>query len=226
MRKALPLLAAFLVLVSCSSGPRYDPQDLAAYPVEKTPYGYRIGKGGETGGFIFYPGGFVAPEGYLPIMAKVYAATGYEVFIPKMPFGLAVFKPNAARAIIDGNWGISAWVLSGHSLGGVMASSFAAGNPGAWRALILLASYPDPKKPLGTGRVLSISASEDELSTPEKIAASVKSLPGDARFVEIQGGNHAQFGSYGDQKGDGIALIPRERQQELAVEAIAGFLAE
>ena len=44
--------------------------------------------------------------------------------------------------------------------------------------------------------------------------------------VEIQGGNHAQFGNYGPQKGDLPATISAEKQQEQTVEAIGVFLAQ
>ncbi|MBQ6398058.1 MAG: carboxymethylenebutenolidase, partial [Oscillospiraceae bacterium] len=38
----------------------------------------------------------------------------------------------------------------------------------------------------------------------------------------IEGGNHAQFGSYGTQKGDGAALIPPEQQwDETAADILA-----
>ncbi|MBQ6465924.1 MAG: hypothetical protein IJJ43_06625 [Oscillospiraceae bacterium] len=37
-------------------------------------------------------------------------------------------------------------------------------------------------------------------------------LPDGVRCCEIAGGNHAQFGSYGPQRGDGAATIsPEER---------------
>ena len=41
---------------------------------------------------------------------------------------------------------------------------------------------------------------------------------------EISGGNHAYFGNYGEQKGDGTASITRESQQEQAVEQIMLFI--
>ena len=34
----------------------------------------------------------------------------------------------------------------------------------------------------------------------------------DAKWIEIEGGNHAFFGSYGEQAGDGIATITRQSQ--------------
>ena len=42
--------------------------------------------------------------------------------------------------------------------------------------------------------------------------------------VAIDGGNHAQFGHYGKQKGDPDATISREEQQRIAVDAIEDFL--
>ena len=42
--------------------------------------------------------------------------------------------------------------------------------------------------------------------------------------VEIEGGNHAQFGNYGPQKGDLPATISAQDQQAQTVEAIENFL--
>ncbi|UWG96942.1 alpha/beta hydrolase [Dehalobacter sp. DCM] len=43
---------------------------------------------------------------------------------------------------------------------------------------------------------------------------------------EIKGGNHAQFGNYGLQKGDGIAQITADEQQSEAVRIIDAFIKE
>ena len=43
--------------------------------------------------------------------------------------------------------------------------------------------------------------------------------------VEIEGGNHAQFGNYGPQEGDLPATISAEEQQAQTVEAITDFIA-
>lgn len=42
--------------------------------------------------------------------------------------------------------------------------------------------------------------------------------------VEIQGGNHAQFGNYGPQKGDPPATISTQEQQAQTVAAISTFI--
>lgn len=43
-------------------------------------------------------------------------------------------------------------------------------------------------------------------------------------IVAVEGGNHAQFGNYGKQRGDAEATISREEQQDITVEAINKFL--
>jgi len=45
-------------------------------------------------------------------------------------------------------------------------------------------------------------------------------------IVVIEGGNHAQFGNYGKQKGDPDATISAAEQQNITVAAIKDFLAE
>ena len=49
---------------------------------------------------------------------------------------------------------------------------------------------------------------------------SLRRLPEGTSLKVIDGGNHAQFGHYGPQKGDGIATISREEQQRLTAAAI------
>jgi hypothetical protein len=48
--------------------------------------------------------------------------------------------------------------------------------------------------------------------------------PGESEELVIDGGNHAQFGSYGTQRGDGEASIPPEEQWERAADFIASGL--
>ncbi len=41
-----------------------------------------------------------------------------------------------------------------------------------------------------------------------------------AERIVVEGGNHASFGNYGEQEGDGTATISREQQQKEAADAI------
>jgi pimeloyl-ACP methyl ester carboxylesterase len=108
------------------------------------------------------------------------------------------------------------WYVGGHSLGGVMAADFAAKQAAELRGLVLLASYPTGDLAPSL-RVLSISGSEDGVLNREKLEAGTRYLPEDAVLQVSPGGNHAQFGSYGPQKGDGEPRIsPAEQWAETA----------
>ena len=74
-------------------------------------------------GFIFYPGGRIAPEGYAPLMREI-ALEGYLVVVPDMPLNIAAFRPNIADKIIAAHPEINRWVISGHSVGGAMAAQY------------------------------------------------------------------------------------------------------
>lgn len=49
-------------------------------------------------------------------------------------------------------------------------------------------------------------------------------LPGNTVYTPVNGGNHAQFGSYGPQKGDGIATITEEEQQTRTARALLDWI--
>ncbi len=178
-----------------------------------------------TTGFIFYPGGRVAAEAYAPAMRAI-ADAGYLAAITPMPFGLAVLSPDAAGGVIADHPEIETWVIGGHSLGGAMAAQYADGHDDVIDGLVLWAAYPAGGTDLSDAdvTVASISASEDGLASREEIEASAAQLPPDTTFVEIEGGNHAQFGSYGEQAGDGEATISPTEQQDLAVAATLAVL--
>ena len=177
-------------------------------------------------GLILYPGGHVDWRSY-SLIANDIASKGFLVIIVKMPFNLAVFAPNSAGDIITAYPQISTWAVGGHSLGGVMAAEFAANHPESVNGLILWASYPADSNDLSQSSlaVLSISASQDGLTTPDKIDHSRALLPANTRWAVIQGANHAQFGAYGDQQGDGVALISAIEQRNQIVKLTGEFLA-
>jgi dienelactone hydrolase len=178
-----------------------------------------------TTGFILYPGARVAPEAYAPL-ARAIAEAGHLAVITPMPFGLAVLSPDAAAGVIADHPEIERWVVGGHSLGGAMAAQYAAGHEDLVDGLVLWAAYPAEGTDLSATdlAVASISASEDGLASPEEIAASAARLPADTSFVEIEGGNHAGFGSYGAQSGDGEATISAADQQAQTVAATLAVL--
>lgn len=178
-----------------------------------------------TTGLIFYPGGRVDYRAYSPLMREI-ANGGYSVFLVKMPLSLAVFGVNRADAVLAANPEITTWYIGGHSLGGAMAASYVYNNPVGVQGLILWAAYPAESNDLsGSGfPVLSIIANRDGLATLENYKAAAPYLPADTVWVEIDGGNHAQFGSYGPQNGDLEATITAEDQHRQIVNATLMFM--
>ena len=177
-------------------------------------------------GFIIYPGGHVDYRAYAPI-AKEIAAKGNLVVIVQMPLNLAVLNSDAALKVIASYPEIKHWAIGGHSLGGAMAAHFIIEHPDLADGLILWASYSASNEDLSDSgiKVLSISGTLDGLSTPEKIEDSRLRLPADTTWVMITGGNHAQFGWYGEQSGDNPPEISRLEQQDQVLTATLDFLA-
>ena len=177
-------------------------------------------------GVVFYPGALVDPRAYVPNLAVI-AAAGYPVVILKLPFNIAFFDIEGARAVIDATPRTTRWVVAGHSLGGVVASSVAGGTDRRIRGLLLWASYPNGSIAGSEAlRVMSVSASQDALATPEKIRNSKPDLPPGSEFVEVEGAVHAFFGDYGEQSGDGTPTISRSAAQEQIRAASLGLVEE
>ena len=174
-------------------------------------------------GVIFYPGGRVDPRSY-SVTAQAMADAGYFVVVPSLPFNLAVFNPNEAKEIIAAHPEIEKWVIGGHSLGGSMAAEYLKNYPDKLVGLFFWGSYSASDLSGLNVPVLSIYASEDDLSTEEDIEASRAKLPASAEFELIAGGNHGQFGDYGLQSGDGKATITVSEQQAQVVTLMVNWL--
>ena len=166
-------------------------------------------------GLIFYPGGKVEAIAYLPLLYKL-SQEGITCFLIEMPFNLAVFGINSANKVFDEYPEIKTWFISGHSLGGAMASSYMKKNYNKVNGLILMGAYPINDADVPT---LAIYGRED-------IQLDLSKLVNTENKIEITGGNHAYFGNYGEQKGDGTAIISREDQQDIAVNEIMDFINE
>lgn len=164
-------------------------------------------------GIIFYPGGKVEAIAYLPILEKL-KNEGYTCVLVEMPFNLAFFNKNAADKVYEEIPDIKKWYIAGHSLGGAMASAYASNNQDKVEGLILLGAYvygDYPSKSALTIYGTFNSNLEENINYTDNI-------------VIIDGGNHAQFGNYGRQKGDPDATISAEEQQDIAVKAITSFI--
>nr|WP_034909306.1 alpha/beta hydrolase [[Eubacterium] cellulosolvens] len=185
--------------------------------VVRTEYGWLFDGDSTKDALIFYPGGKVETSAYAPLCRRI-AERDMDVCLVDMPFRLAFFDMDSADKIIrTGDY--ERWYLAGHSLGGVAASYYAAENGDKLAGLILLASYPPKKLDKGLPTVL-IHGSEDKVLKMDRYRENAGNLPPGATEYVIRGGNHARFGSYGDQDGDGKALITEEQQMQETVDQI------
>jgi pimeloyl-ACP methyl ester carboxylesterase len=174
-------------------------------------------------GLIFYPGGRVDYRSYAPLAHEI-ARQGYTVVIVPMPFNLAVFGAGRASDVIAAHPEIQQWAVGGHSLGGAMAANYVYRHPGEVPGLALLAAYPASNNSLADRNldVLSIYGTQD--GAVDQLEAAQPLLPPGTDWMAIEGGNHAGFGWYGPQPGDGTASISREEQQAQTASEITALL--
>lgn len=173
-------------------------------------------------GLIFYQGGKVEAEAYAPLMQAL-AEKGIPSYLVEMPVNLAVFDINAADTVISEESSVENWYLAGHSLGGAMASSYSEKNADQLAGLILLASYSAVDLTETDLPTLMIYGTADEVMNRETYEENRSFVPNMEEFI-LEGGNHAQFGRYGEQSGDGTATMSATEQLKRTVEAIVNFI--
>ena len=205
-----------------------DADKIEAFLPQKTTEAYKNGyiAFGETDsecGFVFYPGGKVEVDSYIPLM-RALAERGAFCVLYEMPFNLAVFDVNAADGISEEFPDISKWYIGGHSLGGSMAASHLSKNAEIYEGLVLLGSYSVADLSSFDISVISICGSEDGVMNREKYEKSKANLPSDFTEIIIDGGCHAYFGMYGDQQGDGKASVTAEEQINFTAEKIFEYM--
>ena len=188
-----------------------------AVSVRETDYGYFFDGPVSGKTLIFYPGAKVEEKAYAPFL-RLLAEEDMDVCLVRMPLRLAFLDMDAAAVIME-ETDSEVWYLGGHSLGGAAAAIYAADHPEKISGLILCAAYPSGQ--LGEDMTeLVLYGSEDLVLNMEKLKEGRAYAP--ENYVEycIEGGNHAFFGDYGLQKGDGEALLTPEEQQEAAARVI------
>lgn len=166
---------------------------------------------------IFIPGGLVTPNSYEYLAVRI-ALAGYDVTIIKPYFYLAIFTPNQAEKYFSDDLDD---VVIGHSLGGVTASIVSSGNEQV-SAVVMLGSYPI--QDLTDKDTLIITAEYDIAMDQEAFDKSLVYVNDQSEILNIEDGNHAQFGWYGPQKGDGAANIDTLTQQNETAQDIIDFL--
>jgi len=94
------------------------------------------------------------------------------------------------------------------------------------QGLFFWASYPPGSDDLSTTDLkgLSTYGSNDMVLNPGTLNSTLVLLPPGTIRQVIEGGNHAQFGNYGPQPGDGVATISAEDQQAQATDLTVRLL--
>ena len=193
-----------------------NPGDVSILQDDQGNYTVLPQKAGDTG-ILFYPGGKVDERAYLPLLKK-YAENGITCILVKMPFHLAVFNMNGADGIQKQYPRITKWYLAGHSLGGAMAAVYIARHVSEYQGLILLGAYSTKDLSDTDLTVVWIDGDQDGVINQKQVLKNQDHYPENTYVFMIAGGNHAQFGSYGVQKGDGQASISAKEQWQETVD--------
>jgi pimeloyl-ACP methyl ester carboxylesterase len=190
-----------------------------------------VAAGPNRAGLIFLPGGGVDWRAYGPFVRSI-ADWGFPAAIVRLPYRVA--PTDASRAAVWQRieavglaWGSSRpVVLSGHSRGAALSARFADEHRGQLDGLLLIATTHPRDQDLShlAVPVVKIVAEHDCVASPAAARANARLLPPGTLWVEIAGGNHAQFGHYGSQLNDCGATIPREAQQAQARHAALELL--
>ena len=175
--------------------------------VTKTEDGYFFDGKGTESAMVFYP----APFHIIDV---------FDGYLVTMPGNLAIFGMNKATDVMTA-YKYKHWYIGGHSLGGAMAASYAADHADELDGLLLLAAYSTKDLSDSDLAVVSLVGSEDGVINRDKLAKYADNLPKDTTVdIQFAGGNHAYYGNYGEQDGDGKAGISREEEQATVVDAV------
>jgi pimeloyl-ACP methyl ester carboxylesterase len=176
-----------------------------------TPVGAAAARSERPTGLVFVPGARVDAHAYMFQLSGVVEQHGVTVLITEPALNLAFFDFRGIDDFTTAAPNIDRWFVAGHSLGGVRACLMTAGS--GVEGLALFGSYCANDVSDLDLRVLSVAGENDLLSTPATIEQNATLLPGDARFITIDGANHASFGDYGVQSGDGERTITSDQMR-------------
>lgn len=171
-----------------------------------------------TTGIILYQGAKVDYLAYAPLARRL-ADRGFLCIVIDSPANIALTDVGRAAELIVNYPNIKSWYVGGHSLGGVVAGREIQKNPDVFDGIILLASYVDVDLSDLDINVISIYGDHDIILALDRYNECLVNLPCINELV-IEGGNHAQFGDYGWQSGDGDATISIDEQQSITADFI------
>lgn len=183
------------------------------HALEETDQAIKVGNPQAETGIVIYPGAKVDPYAYVPLVNEL-NEYGYYCVIAKMPFNLAFFGIDVADSLMDEAPEVGKWWIAGHSLGGAMAAQFASTHSSELQGVFLLAAYAATDLSFTNLEVDLIYGSNDGVLNRTALEENASNLPEDSRTIVIEGGNHAGFGDYGPQEGDGDCVLGASQQWE------------
>lgn len=184
---------------------------------------WRFDGPGDERAIVFFPGAKVEETAYAPLMFRL-AERGVDCFLLRVPFRIAMMDADAPDDLI-GKYGYENWFMMGHSLGGIAAARYCSDNPEAVDGVILLAAYAATAIP-DTEKLISIYGTNDGCLEMAEYGVKKRNWPVSHSEVVIEGGNHAGFGNYGKQAGDGMPEISADEQQRQTEEAVFSWIHE
>ena len=198
-------------------------------------------------GIVLYNGAFVDPRSYSVLASKL-ASRGVNVIVPVFPNDLATDCNGMTLEAVTNAFfpNVTAWMVAGHSYGGVGAGYAAAatllcgGTSPRVVALGVIGSYikdllqcpetiPVPNFEGDDHLHAAVITGNRDLSINlTNFVDNLNRLPVHTTFTSIIGGNHQQFGSY-DPSGrsrdiDGNATISRDAQLNATADALVRTL--
>ncbi len=219
------LIQTILIVFAIYVNITYEPDDTAKEVYEQNANSLVFGNEfqNDTLGFIIYPGGKVEPESYSPLAKKI-SDLGYLVVIAEFTFNLGILDSNVADDIISEYTNIDEWIIVGHSLGGTAASIYANDHDDVINSVVFLGSYAYKDLSDNNLKTITITGSNDLVLNRNSFNDSINNYPNGTEHFVIEGGNHAYYGNYGKQRGDGEALIGNSEQQDQVVNYIISAL--
>lgn len=222
---AMLLIAGSVFLTACSRAPMPEVEESISKAVETSEYYLFEAANPITDTcYIYYPGGMVHEESYGPYM-EMMAEKGVHSFLLRLTFDMALFETDAADGAKNSEFAkanCKKFALGGHSLGALGIAAYGQEHPED--GLVFIGGYPDESQfeeggsmQDHKGPAINIAARNDLLATVQEVEEAKPLMPKNTEYVIIEGANHANFGYYGTQGGDGEATISREEQHELLV---------
>lgn len=187
------------------AGPLNDAQSMASIQYTNDAKGVMLKPALKvTRGLVVYPENNVSPAAYAYKMAGV-AQSGVVVIIVKTPLNIPQLDTRTLVDFAKLAPEVTDWYVAGHGEGGKKACEQAEGTQ--YKGIILLGSYCTVMVH-DSVKALDIQGGNDRIINKNDADYNATNLAYSSEKQAIPGLNHAGFGNYGKQDGDGQLDLP------------------